>query len=371
MRKTIMLVLAGVVQATFSLGSAEPETVDFDSERWTIEDPDAEVMLYMNETSLYLVEGVAIVDDVVFENGIIEVDVAAHGNPGFAGVVFRYQPGGDHEEIYLRPHRSGLPDAVQYTPVVHGSAAWQLYSGPGYTAAAFIPANRWVHLEVVVSGHTAKVFVDDAPEPDLVVEDLKNGIAGGAIGLWGRYGAANFANFRYTLAPSDRSTPRKPPQKPSPGAIRHWSLSEALAATETSEDALPPDETFGHLQWVDVQGDPEGLVNISRHRAKATSPKSVAFAKTTIRSDRDQVKKLSFGYSDEVSIFLNGQILFTADSTFRSRDPGFLGIVGIDNDAIYLSLEKGENELVLAVRETFGGWGFICRLDDVSGVTLP
>ena len=79
---------------------------------------------------------------------------------------------------------------------------------------------------------------------------------------------------------------------------------------------------------------------------------------------------MSFGYSDEVSIFLNGKILYSADSTFRSRDPGFLGIVSADHDAVYLSLEKGENELALAVRETFGGWGFICRLDDMTGLSL-
>ena len=35
----------------------------------------------------------------------------------------------------------------------------------------------------------------------------------------------------------------------------------------------------------------------------------VVYARTTIDSDRDQVKKLQIGYSDDVSVFLNGQIL--------------------------------------------------------------
>ncbi len=159
MKKTaLVLLLIGC--APFLFGSSEQQIVDFESERWNIEDPDAEVMFYMNEKSLYLVEGVAHLKDVDFENGVIEVDVAAHGNAGFAGVVFRYQPGGDHEEIYIRPHRSGLPDALQYTPVVNGSAAWQLYSGPGYTAEAYVPTNRWVHLEIVVSGEKADVVLN-------------------------------------------------------------------------------------------------------------------------------------------------------------------------------------------------------------------
>jgi hypothetical protein len=48
------------------------------------------------------------------------------------------------------------------------------------------------------------------------------------------------------------------------------------------------------------------------------------------------------------------------------RDPGFLGIVNPENDAVYLPLRRGSNELVLAVSELGGGWGFICRLADVE-----
>ena len=48
------------------------------------------------------------------------------------------------------------------------------------------------------------------------------------------------------------------------------------------------------------------------------------------------------------------------------RDPEFLGIVNLDNDAVYLPLKKGSNELMLAVSELGGGWGFICRLEDLK-----
>ena len=87
----------------------------------------------------------------------------------------------------------------------------------------------------------------------------------------------------------------------------------------------------------------------------------VVYARTSIDSDRDQVKKLSIGYSDEVSVFLNGKILFRGRSAQNFRDPGFLGIVNPENDAIYLPLKKDSNELILAVSELGGGWGFICR----------
>jgi hypothetical protein len=45
---------------------------------------------------------------------------------------------------------------------------------------------------------------------------------------------------------------------------------------------------------------------------------------------------------------------------------GFFGIVNPENDAVYLPLKKGSNELLLAVSELGGGWGFICRLADME-----
>ena len=45
-------------------------------------------------------------------------------------------------------------------------------------------------------------------------------------------------------------------------------------------------------------------------------------------------------------------------------DPGFLGIVSADDDAVYLPLRKGSNELMLALSELGGGWGFVARLEE-------
>jgi hypothetical protein len=45
-------------------------------------------------------------------------------------------------------------------------------------------------------------------------------------------------------------------------------------------------------------------------------------------------------------------------------DPAFLGIVNPENDAVYLPLKEGRKELMLAVSELGGGWGFIARLAD-------
>src|SRR6202000_487191 len=134
------------------------------------------------------------------------------------------------------------------------------------------------------------------------------------------------------------------------------------------------------IQWQNVEAEAPGFVVLYRYReaphprvtfqgdfSKRLEPQpgmKVIYARTTIPSDRDQVKKLFIGYSDDVSVFLNSQILYRGRSAQGFRDPGFLGIVNPENDAVYLRLKKGSNELLLAVSELGGGWGFICQLVD-------
>jgi len=57
------------------------------------------------------------------------------------------------------------------------------------------------------------------------------------------------------------------------------------------------------------------------------------------------------------------KVVYARTIVDSDRDPGFLGIMNPENDAVYIPLKKGRNELVLAVSELGGGWGFICRLE--------
>jgi sugar lactone lactonase YvrE len=109
--------------------------------------------------------------------------------------------------------------------------------------------------------------------------------------------------------------------------------------------------------------EPSGLVNVARYRARSGSGPDVVLARTTLRASREGTRELRFGYSDAVAVVLNGRLLFRADSSYRGRDPSFLGIIGL-NDALYLPLKEGENELLLMVVESFGGWGFMAQLGD-------
>jgi hypothetical protein len=164
------------------------------------------------------------------------------------------------------------------------------------------------------------------------------------------------------------------------GTLSKWRLSpEFDALARDLEAPLAPAERDA-MAWQDVDAEPPGFVVINRYRdsphprvsfasdfSKRLEPQTgmkVVYARATIESDRDQVRKLYVGYSDDVSVFVNGSLLYRGRSAQYFRDPAFLGIVNPENDAVYLPLKKGSNDLVLAVSELGGGWGFICRWAD-------
>ena len=76
----------------------------------------------------------------------------------------------------------------------------------------------------------------------------------------------------------------------------------------------------------------------------------------------DNVVKMNFGYSDAVTIFLNQIPIFTGNSGYRSRNMAYGGWISY-NDAVYLNLKKGKNELLVVIAEDFGGWGFQAKLN--------
>jgi hypothetical protein len=164
--------------------------------------------------------------------------------------------------------------------------------------------------------------------------------------------------------------------------LTKWSISPSYDAPARNLEHPLSSAEIAAIQWQDVEAEPPGFVVIYRYReaphprvtfqgdfSKRLEPQpgmKVVYARTNINSERDQVKKLFLGYSDDVSVFLNGKILYRGRSAQGFRDPGFLGIVNPENDAVYLPLRKGSNELMLAVSELGGGWGFICQLADVE-----
>jgi hypothetical protein len=377
------LLLAVLVYWAFAAGTLAgepaPLVVPADSPRWELEGK-ASVAVVQGRTCLLLDGGAATLRDLELRDGVVDVDVVTSAVRGFFGPQFRVL-GQDGEWIYLRPHKSGLADAMQYTPVLQGGLNWQLYSGPGFTGAVEIPRGTWFHLRLEVAGAQARLYVGDMERPALEVNDLKSGVQKGQLALAVLTGATCFSGFEVRATP-DAPWERRLPPMPA-GTLTRWSLSPAYDALERRLERPLTSAESKAMPWQEVEAEPPGLVPINRYResphprvsfandpSKRLEPQpgtKVVYARTRIESDRARVRKLHIGYSDEVSVFLNGRILFRGRSAQYFRDPGFLGIVDVENDAVFLPLRKGANELVLAVSELGGGWGFICRLSDLGG----
>ena len=116
--------------------------VTFDSGRWRLS-PGSRVEEFLGRKAL---TGSAWLEDVQFGNGVIEVDRACKEGQVFPGIIFRAADVANYEEFYLRPHQSGQPTALQYSPVYSALSAWQLYYGEGDTASWVIPRNQWFHV---------------------------------------------------------------------------------------------------------------------------------------------------------------------------------------------------------------------------------
>lgn len=377
---TTLATLAVVLGVGFwaeTLRATDAESFPVDSPRWQL-GPKANTTDYLGRRCLDLEDDVAMLKDVEMADGIIDADMAGNGSRGFYNILFRTQANRDGEIVYLRPHKSGLDDAQQYTPVLNGVGPWQIYNGPGFTAAVDVPKDVWFHVRLVMAGAQARLYVSDMSVPSLVVNDLKTGFRQGGVGFYGVH--LSHVEIRSTPAAEwHRHEPAMPP-----AILTKWKLSPILDALSRDLEQPLSQSAAADMTWQEVTAEPPGFVVINRYRkgpdvvptffrdfSRRLEPQKgmqLVYARTTIVSDRDQVKKLSIGYSDDVSVFLNDRILYRGRSAQRFRDPGFLGIVNADNDAVYLPLKRGDNELVLAVSELTGGWGFICRFNDMAGV---
>ena len=162
----------------------------------------------------------AFVPSLDFHDGTIELEVAGDRLPeappgarGFVGLVFRVQVGDGTfacEGIYLRPTNARADDQVRRN---HST---QYFSYPGYdfdrlrreapaqyeSYVDLVPG-KWTLMRVDVKGATAKLFVGNAPQPVLIVNDLKRGAdAHGSIGLYVDNGTdGHFRNLRVRATP--------------------------------------------------------------------------------------------------------------------------------------------------------------------------
>jgi hypothetical protein len=155
----------------------------------------------------------AVVKDVSFQDGTIEVDLAGQpaagagtGARGFIGIAFRIQGNGAYEYIYLRPTNGRADDQVrrnhstQYSSHPDFDFARARKEAPEkYESYVDLEPGVWTKYRIVVEGRTARLYVHGAEQPCLIVNDLKLEPRSGGVALWVGPGTEGyFANLKIT-----------------------------------------------------------------------------------------------------------------------------------------------------------------------------
>ncbi|WP_347219446.1 hypothetical protein [Chryseobacterium sp.] len=143
---------------------------------------------------------VAIIKNIDFHNGVIEAVIS--GQPlksagetarGFVGIAFRAAENVSKMEVfYLRPTNGRADDqvrrnhATQYISIPE--FPWEKLrkeTPEKYEAYADMVPGEWIKVKIEVKNETAKLYVNGATQPTLIVNDLKQGKdSRGSIGLW-------------------------------------------------------------------------------------------------------------------------------------------------------------------------------------------
>ncbi len=351
--------------------AAFSQSDSFDPEKWQIDAVESKTVDHLGRKSLYLKGGSAVLKDVELLNGVIEFDMAFSEVRTFTGCVWRIQDANNYEEFYVRPHLNRKADAGQYTPVFNGMSAWQLYGGEGYWANIEFKYDAWNHVKIVISGDRGEVYFNDMEKPVVVFHEQKHKPLAGKIGLKANNRAPTwFSNFRYTSidAPKLMGEPvaRRKPEKET---ITAWQISSRFGENDLENVVKLSDAEKKSLQWQSLKVEDAGVANFSRLHARGQADQNTVFARLVIDSEKDQVKKIHFGYSDRVKVFVNDHAVYSGSNDYVSRDYRYLGTIGYF-DSVYLPLRQGKNEVWFAVSENFGGWGIMAKLDSLDGVTL-
>ena len=355
-----------------SIAAQEPIKIPMSADKWETKDnveflqADAYPLGVMKVT-----KGVAIAKDINFRNGTIEFDVIPNGPMG-AGIGFRRRDDETYEDFYLRPKPKcdQAVDCMQYAPQTHGVLLWDVF--PQYQGPAPLKDDGPNHIKMVISGQRMNIFVNGATSPTLAIGRLEGDTTEGGILM---QGPGTFANLTVIpdavegLSPEPVSDPAGNDKR----YLRDWLVSASASLPDGKEPAYAELPAAGE-NWQPLSAERAGLVNLSRQMGLPTGRKvrAIAWLKTNLDSDKPQTKHLTIGWSREIWIFVNGKPVYADKNLYQPpsarKSPD--GRLSLENGSFDLPLQKGKNEITVALANDFYGWGLEMRLDDLKGVKI-
>jgi len=329
---------------------------------------------------LEISKGSVDVKDLMFADGTIEFDMymPAHG---ILGMRLRAQNREIAEALYFRPQKdcNTSSDCLQYMPLEHGAFEWDLF--PEYQTSAPIHTLNWNHFRIVVLGRRMRVYVNHSSQPTLSVDHMEGGALSGGLTFGG---PAKYANLVMTPARPSSAASQTAPERRG-GFLRNWQISTAYVLPSILDTKLnvpmgvqppyasmPPDGRA----WRTITAETKGLVNFSHEvgSAKDGAVISLAWAKTTVVSDKAQSKTVQIGWVREIWVYVNGTLVFAGRNidglpAAKAADER----ISLENGTFRLPLNKGKNEIAIALDDNLPGntqhygWGMELKLGDSSG----
>ena len=156
--------------------------------------------------------GIVVLPGTAFHNGTIEVELA--GKPrsgasadarGFVGIAFRVAADpSNYECFYIRPTNGRAEEQVrrnhstQYISMpAYPWSRLRKEAPERYESYVDLAPGEWTKFKVQVDGVKARLFINNTPQPVLVVNDLRLGDTRGAVALWIGLGTeAHFTRLR-------------------------------------------------------------------------------------------------------------------------------------------------------------------------------
>lgn len=387
----IAILLAMLPPITFTAVAQKSKTkasqeirIPMEPAYWEYDTASIQFITHRNVKAAYVKNGSPLfLKNQTFSNGTIEYDVEL--GAGFPGIYFRLS--GDRkngENFYLRYFGTTSPESrttLQYAALIDGISVWDLTDE--YQAGAILNIPGWNHVKLVVSGRQMKAYVNDMSRPAMVVPALEGGTVNGGIFFMG--GKVTIANLviRPDVVDNLSLASGYIPSYNDTRYLRHWRISPAqdfpygkeIIPTLPSMGAtrIAPELPDSTTKWTMITAEYREIINLTRlFGREENNGRRLAWLKTTIQSDRIQERVLNLGFSDEIWLFVNGQVLYTDKNHFGSPGQKFpKGRCTIENATVKLPLQQGDNEILIGLANYFYGWGIVARIDDTDGIHLP
>ena len=353
-----MLAGSGCVAAQDATPAGEPL-------RWAV-DGEAEIVDASTGTALRFRSGSATLVGAELDDGSVSFTLKAPGARSFVGLRFR-EADGSYEDVYLRPHKDRAPDALQYTPSFSGADTnWQLFHGPAGTAPAPTQDEvEGIDVEIAFAGRDLAVFIGADAEPAMRVPRMALEPRAGGLTFWSNVLQPTeherpvvIEAIRVHDRPT-RSIPPAGPVRAPEGTVTAWGLGEAYRTEQLAERAPAADG----FRPRDVE--PDGTLLIDRHVARTEGEGVPAVAAgIAIHAAEAGPVPMELGFSDLVTVFLNGAPVYRGDLRYSYSEPMRQGFFQPDQNVLYLPLRAGRNELVVEVVESFGGWALAARFPE-------